>query len=134
MNKNLFRRMCGLFGKSANKSASDQKSAVRIEFELTYKQFPIGVLAFQNSVWEWTYSDRFRAQDKLVPLIEFPDVNRVYRTEELWPFFATRAPSLKRPDILQIIERERIDKNDEVALLKRFGQRTVANPFELVSA
>lgn len=117
-----------------SKIRPSEPSPQRIEFQLMYKQMSIGILALQSSVWEWSYSDEFRAQEKLVPLIEFPDVNRTYRTEELWPFFATRAPSLKRPDILQIIEREHIDKNDEVALLKRFGQRTITNPFELVSA
>lgn len=134
MTRNIFRQMRHWLGQVPDKPRSSESASQRIEFRLTYKQIPIGVLSLQNSVWEWRYTDEFRAQDKLVPLIEFPDVNRIYRTEDLWPFFATRAPSLKRPDILQIIEREHIDKNDEVALLKRFGQRTITNPFELVSA
>lgn len=107
---------------------------MRVEFMLTYQNFPLGTLSYQDSIWEWRYSDQFRAQNEIVPLIEFPDVNGTYRTEELWPFFATRAPSLKRPDILQIIEREHIDQTDEVALLKRFGKRTITNPFELSAA
>lgn len=133
MTDKIFRRIRGWLGHQPNEKEVPLHSA-RVEFRLIYGQLPLGVLSYQNSVWEWKYSDAFRAQERIVPLIEFPDVNRVYQTEELWPFFATRAPSLKRPDILQIIEREHIDKNDEVALLTRFGQRTITNPFELVAA
>lgn len=134
MTHKILRQMQHWLGRVPNKPRPSESTSQRIEFRLTYKQTLVGVLTLQNLVWEWRYSDEFRAQDKLVPLIEFPDVNRVYSTDELWPFFATRAPSMKRPDVLQIIEREHIDKNDEVALLKRFGQRTITNPFELVSA
>jgi len=135
--KNIIRQMRAWMGKTPNHSAENSSFSPphpRVEFILTYEDFPLGTLSLTNSIWQWKYSDQFRAQTDIVPLIEFPDVNATYRTEELWPFFATRAPSLKRPDILQIIEREHIDQADEVALLKRFGKRTIANPFELSAA
>ena len=110
------------------------ESSARAEFGLFYGELLIGTLCLSDGVWQWSYSDEFRAQDKVVPLIEFPDVNRVYRTEELWPFFSTRAPSLKRTDILPIIAAEQIDPTDEAALLKRFGRRTITNPFVLVAS
>ena len=132
--KNIIRQMRSWMGKNPAPPvdhASTPSQILRVEFVLTYEDLPLGTLSLSNSIWEWRYSDQFRAQSEIVPLIEFPDVNGTYRTEELWPFFATRAPSLKRPDILQIIEREHIDQTDEVALLKRFGKRTITNPFEL---
>jgi hypothetical protein len=106
----------------------------RIEFQLTYGSLCIGVLAYEDHIWEWAYSGEFKAQDKVRPLVEFPDTSRIYRTEELWPFFATRVPSLKQTAVRALIEKERIDPDDEVKLLERFGRRTVANPFELKTA
>jgi len=64
----------------------------------------------------------------------FPDVHKTYETSELWPFFKMRVPSLKQPSIRAIVGRERIDEHNQVELLRRFGRRTITNPFELISA
>jgi len=45
-----------------------------------------------------------------------------------------RVPSLKQPSIRAIVGRERIDEHNQVELLRRFGRRTISNPFELISA
>ena len=136
MTSRILHKMRSWLGKDEPQPDVSQHAApfAGAEFGLFYGELLIGTLTHQGDVWEWSYSDAFRAQDKIVPLIEFPDVNRVYRTEELWPFFSTRAPSLKRTDILPILEAEQIDPNDEAALLKRFGRRTITNPFELVAS
>jgi hypothetical protein len=50
------------------------------------------------------------------------------------PFFATRIPSLKRAEVKEVIADESIDERDQIQLLRRFGKRTIANPFVLVEA
>ena len=43
-----------------------------------------------------------------------------------------RVPSLKQPLIREIVRVEGLDSRDEVQLLRRFGRKTISNPFELV--
>jgi HipA-like protein len=93
---------------------------------------PVGVLSVRGGQWTFRYADEFRAQQKLRPLPIFPDVNKVYESNELWSFFRMRVPSLKQPSVRRIVDEQNIDSKDEVKLLKRFGRRTISNPFELV--
>ncbi len=104
---------------------------VRAEFLLKYDELLIGTLSVQNGKWRFEYSDDFRRADTLRPLVEFPDVNKVYEKDDLWQFFAMRIPSTQQEEIEEILEREQIDEDDAVRLLQRFGKRTIANPFEL---
>jgi len=48
--------------------------------------------------------------------------------------YGSLIPGLKQPKIQEILEEENIDKNDEVALLYRFGRRTTSNPYILEPA
>jgi hypothetical protein len=60
-------------------------------------------------------------------------LTKVYRKDSLWPFFLVRIPGLKQPAIKEIIEKENIDTENEVELLKRFGQKSISNPYELIA-
>lgn len=82
----------------------------------------------------FAYSDEFREQSEISPLVGFPEPGTVYRTKHLWPFFAVRIPSLLQPAVRQAIYDEEMDPTDEVGLLERFGRKTVANPFILEPA
>jgi hypothetical protein len=55
----------------------------------------------------------------------------VYTKDELWPFFIIRIPSLKQPKVQKIISKEEIDSTSQVELLKRFGEKSISNPFQL---
>lgn len=100
-------------------------------FCLRYKHIDIGNLSFKDGMWTFRYADNFRGS-RFRTITEFPDVNKTYTSSELWPFFSMRIPSLRQADIRNIVARENIDEHDEAKLLKRFGRKTVANPFELV--
>ena len=100
-------------------------------FTLSYKDLLIGKLSWRNGRWTFGYSDAFRSQNEIAPLVSFSDVKRVYESAELWPFFVSRILGTRRPKILVITDEEGIDERDLAALLTRFGWKTIANPFIL---
>lgn len=109
-------------------STPKDKSA---HFAVSYKDLIIGTLEIKEGVWIFTYSEEFKNQDKINPLPDFPDVEKKYRNDELWPFFLIRIPSLKQPKVQKIISKEEIDSSSQVELLKRFGEKSISNPFQL---
>jgi HipA-like protein len=104
------------------------------KFLLTYDDLLIGTLTVEDDVWKFEYSEKFRSTGELRPIVEFPDVHKTYVNEELWQFFASRIPSTEQPEVEAILKREHVKEDDAVGLLKLFGKRTIANPFELTFA
>lgn len=100
-------------------------------FILIYNELKIGILTLNKGVWEFAYTDEFKNQNTLSPLVQFPDTGKVYISQELWPFFSYRIPGLSQPAVQKIIKKESIDQTNEVALLKKFGEFSVYNPFKL---
>ena len=113
-------------------SPSQSGSSGEARFQLRCAGQVIGILERRGSVWMFRYTDEFRELGDFRALVEFPDTGKEYQTSELWPFFGMRIPSLKQPRVREILQREKIDPHSEVDLLRRFGRRTTANPFELV--
>jgi HipA-like protein len=107
---------------------------IRATFLLKYGDLIVGTLGVADGVWTFHYSDDFKRDGQLRPLVEFPDVDESYNSAELWQFFAMRIPSAEQPEVEEILRREQILEDDAVGLLKRFGARTIANPFELTLA
>ena len=104
------------------------------KFLLTYNGLLVGTLSVDSGLWKFEYSDKFKMEEGFRPIVEFPDINQIYVNEELWQFFASRIPSTEQPEIEEILRREHVREDDAVALLKLFGKRTIANPFELTFA
>ena len=104
---------------------------VVVAFLLRYRNLEVGRLTFEDGFWEFRYSDAFRSQSELQPLTDFPDLDRVYNDEDLWPFFVQRIPSLQQPAVKEFMQKRQLEEIDQATLLRRFGQRTIANPFEL---
>ena len=100
-------------------------------FLLKYGDLKIGTLSAKDGLWHFEYSIEFRKQGDLRPILELPDVNKVYESPSLWRFFEMRIPSLEQPEIEEILDRDHIDEDDSIKLLQRFGRRTIANPFDL---
>lgn len=101
------------------------------EFRLLYDKMLIGILSYEYGNWLFKYSDEFKNSKALKPIMDFPDVDKVYKHTELWPFFATRIPSLNQPFHFKKIKQANANKDDSVALLKLFGNETITNPFKL---
>lgn len=95
-------------------------------FNVNLGKLLVGTLLYSAGVWYFSYSNEFKMQNRILPLANFPLKDKEYSTSDLWPFFATRIPSNAQ---LQIEKGE--PKEDAVTLLRRFGRRTVTNPYEL---
>lgn len=116
--------------KSTNAKIDAQGSLDKM-FVLSYGNNAIGYLKNVDDIWTFEYSDWFKDQDVILPLLEFPKKDKVYKATQLWPFFSSRIPSKinlklnnnsKNTSTLNIVE-----------LLEIFGKRTVNNPFVLES-
>jgi HipA-like protein len=125
----------GAYGALNVEPSPEVEPSRRAVFRVLYRNIEVGTLELVDGVWKFRYSDEFRKEgNRLRAITEFPDSCREYVSPELWPFFAMRIPSLKQAEIRAIVEREHIDEHDEATLLRRFGRRTVANPFELLES
>jgi HipA-like protein len=78
------------------------------------------------------YLDTFSAM-RLSPLPGFPDISteRVYVSDQLFPFFSERIPDRGRPEIQQLIKQLQLRQDDELQLLAELSRRSVTDPFEL---
>jgi len=101
------------------------------KFELLFENKVIGTLEYKNNKWIFKYSDEYKKENFMLPLLNFPDVNKIYEFEDLVPFFATRIPNLNQPFHQKKIDKYNGDKNNLVSLLKIFGKKSINNPFEL---
>jgi HipA-like protein len=104
---------------------------VTATFALRYRDLLVGVLHLREGVWHFKYSPEFRKQSELTPLVAFPDVSREYKSASLWPFFMSRIPGTSQPEIRELIRAEGLNEHSDVDLLRRFGARTISNPFVL---
>jgi HipA-like protein len=104
----------------------------RESFRLIHGSLTVGTLTVENGLWTFKYSEDFRKRQDLRPIVQFPDTSRTYNSEELWPFFGMRIPSISQPAVRNAVRQEGIDANDKVQMLRRFGRRTISTPFELV--
>lgn len=95
-------------------------------FNINLGQLHVGTLIFSNGIWHFSYSYEFIKQNRISPLVNFPNKEKKYTTRNLWPFFASRIPSNAQLQISKDKPQENI-----VTLLQRFGRRTVSNPYEL---
>lgn len=105
------------------------------KFILKVDNIQVGSLYCEKGSWFFKYSDEFKDQSDIYNrIVGFPDLDKTYTSDTLWPFFRIRIPGLKQPAIQEIMSKENIDKSNELELLKRFGRKTISNTYELESA
>jgi len=102
-----------------------------IKFNLKISDLVIGYLKIENKTWYFKYSEEFKSQNKYRRLAGFSDLNKTYESDELWPFFKIRIPGLKQPMIKEILKKENLSISNEALLLKRFGKKSMSNPYIL---
>ena len=101
------------------------------EFGLLYEGLPVGILSLSEGVWSFRYTIEFKRQTRLKPLPEFPELDKVYKSTNLWPFFAFRIPGMNQPIAKDLILKKGIKEGNIVELLDLFGKKSINNPFEL---
>jgi len=116
----------------SGRSSKRPSETERARFTLAHHGTPIGRLSLDHGTWKFAYSDQFRSAKKLRPLLEFPDVEKVYESPDLWATFETRIPSTKQPRVREIMLSKQVEEEDTLKLLRLFGQHTASSPFELV--
>ena len=134
MIKAAFNLLEDLFKSEEQTSELQTPPQTVVKFLLSHPSTSIGELTLSDGVWTFRYTDEFKQQTKLTPIIDFFDVSKVYTSQYLFPYFSFRIPSVGRPQIKKVIEQKKIDSNNTVELLKHFGQRTIVNPFHLQMA
>lgn len=120
------------FRKEENEDKLHLPKIDKENFELKLDEIEIGFLECRDGYWYFFYSDSFKKLTDFYPIPGFPDLNKVYKSKSLWPFFQIRIPGLGQPAVKEILDKEQIDKKSELALLKRFGFKSIANPYTLV--
>lgn len=99
------------------------------------KGVTVGVLDYDGHAWTFRYDDEFKARRDLRPIEGFDDLERVYCSSVLFPFFAVRIPDVARGDVKRRLEEDRIRDPETTDLLRIFGRRVVSSPaFELLPA
>jgi len=121
-----------LFGKSDEDQAMLLPKSEKVTFKLKVDDFTIGILKCQDGLWRFKYTEEYKKMPgEYNRIIGFPDLSKEYTSDTLWPFFRTRIPGLKQPAVQEIIMKEHLDIENEAVLLKRFGERTISNPYIL---
>jgi HipA-like protein len=131
----MLRRFINWFGKGEEDFAMQMQlpQGEVAKFTLLVDKIKMGTLYFENGEWFFQYSEDFKKRsDEYSRIVGFPDLNATYKSETLWPFFQIRIPGLKQPSVQEIIKKEKIDMENQVELLKRFGRKTISNLHELV--
>ncbi len=104
---------------------------IHYQFVLTYNKLVIGHLSVDHGKWTFEYSEDFKKQGEILPLSNFPNKEVVYTSVELWPFFASRIPSIAQLERKAKITYSELPERNEVNLLRKYGHRTITNPFVL---
>lgn len=86
-------------------------------------EFPIGRLTFDGEIYTFEYINEVKlAQESgFQPLMNFPDLNKVYSSKELFAFFANRIMQPSRPDYQNYLAKYDLsaDNVEFMELLKR---------------
>ena len=104
---------------------------MQVQFVLSYNKLVIGYLSVNQGKWTFEYSEDFKKQGEILPLSNFPNKALLYTSEELWPFFASRIPSVAQLERKAKITSDELSERNEVQLLRKYGHRTITNPFTL---
>lgn len=119
------------FLKQSNHKDLKVSTDQRVEFNLYLPEIEVGKLVYKEGEWFFSYSESFKNSKDFEPIPDFPEKEKSYSDETLWPFFLSRIPSISRSRIKNTVEKENLDKTDILIMLDRFGKKTITNPYIL---
>ena len=96
-----------------------------------YRQVPtgehlIGHLFCDNSEFVFRYDADYDSE----PISAFPLLDREYRSERLWPFFAARIPPLDREDVQREMSNLSISEDQVIDILGSVARISVTSPYQ----
>jgi HipA-like protein len=121
------------FWKTEGMEYGNPESYENYVFHLMYGKFTIGILSFSKGIWSFKYTEEYKANQIVTPITDFPDIEKEYSSNELWPFFAARIPTLNQAYHFKKISNANVSNNNPAQLLKIFGNKSINNPFILTS-
>src|SRR5215831_19431675 len=74
----------------------------------TGKTVTVGHLEFDSLAWTFRYDEEYKARPDLRPIEGFDDLQKVYQSSILFPFFAVRIPDEHRTDVKKRLAEERM--------------------------
>ena len=97
---------------------------------------PVGRLTYDGEKYQFLYiNGAIKAQKscKFQPLQSFPDMNKVYESDSLFPLFGNRVLAQSRPEYKDYVKWLNIpeDEDDPIALLARSGGRRATDSLEI---
>ena len=99
----------------------------------TRRNYIVGQLS-KNGQYEFSYGHEVEEAIKegFELLIPFDDINRIYKSDTLFPAFSSRLPDKKRRGIEKILSKYDLQEYDEYILLKRSGARLPIDNLEFI--
>jgi len=92
----------------------------------------IGELAKNNTEYIFKYTpEETDEPEGFIKVPTFKDIDRVYKSKDLFLFFANRVYDKSRPDLPQILERYGLSEYNEWELLKATRGRLMTDAYEL---
>lgn len=119
------KRLLNLFWSQGAQKQFEIVESESFSFGLFYNQVKVGSLNYNDGIWTFEYTEDFKSQKTILPLINFPNKEKTYSSKDLWPFFASRIPS-----------NAQLQKNEDevpnlIDMLKKFGKNVISNPYVL---
>lgn len=87
----------------------------------------IGSLRKEGETFVFKYDDEYARSPTAVAIPAFPDLQKEYRAERLWPFFGVRLPAVEREDVQRAMRGKDIEDDDVLRLLGELSKRAVSS-------
>ena len=99
------------------------------------RRYLVGELS-KNGQFEFTYNNEVHKaiEDGFELLIAFPEIDKLYKSDKLFPVFASRLPDPKRKGIEAILNKYGLAEYDAYKLLKRSGARLPIDNLEFINS
>jgi HipA-like protein len=91
---------------------------------------PVAELSRQQGRYLFRYLETFKRKG-LTPFPGLPDVDEVYESAELFPYFEERIPDTKIPAIRNWISRKGLAIDDKLTLLTELGRTVATDIYEI---
>jgi len=91
---------------------------------------PVAELSRQQGRYLFRYLETFKRKG-LTPFAGLPDIDEVYESAELFPYFEERIPDTTVPAIRNWISRKGLAIDDKLTLLTELGRTMATDSYEI---